>query len=95
MKKAIFTFIVFALIVNVSAQIKIDSSSGQVGVGTLNPQYRLHIAGDAYATGNMYLGSTSNFLGTTNNVPVTFKVNNTLAGFTGSSDDTNASFGYK
>jgi len=38
--------------------------------------------------------TTSNFLGTTDTMPLIFKVNNQWAGFTGSSSKNNVSFGY-
>jgi len=38
--------------------------------------------------------TTSNFIGTTNNVPLILKVNNQWAGFTGHQDKSNVSFGY-
>ena len=95
MVKKIFTIIIFfAFTVKVSAQIEVHSSN-QVGIGTTTPQYKLHVVGDAYATGNFLLGSTSNCLGTTGNYPVIFKSNNVLSGATGSSTNTNVSFGYK
>jgi len=92
MKNIVFTCIVFACLANVSAQVKVNSL-GQVGVGTTNPQYKLDVVGDLRA-GNIYIGSTSNFFGTTGDVPVIFKVNNVLAGFTGYSGQSNVSFGY-
>ena len=66
-----------------------------LGIG-IDPQYPLHVAGDTYVAGDIYLGSSaSNFLGTTSsNIPITFMVDNTLAGFTGSSANSNVSFGY-
>ncbi|MDR1022220.1 MAG: tail fiber domain-containing protein, partial [Prevotellaceae bacterium] len=76
MKKFILTAMAFALVANVSAQLKVDA------------------AGNTHATGNIYLESTSNFLGTTSNVPITFKVNGVLAGSTGRSGNYNVSFGY-
>ena len=85
MKKTIFTFIVFAFTANLWGQLKVNSL-GEVGIGT-NPQYKLDVAGD------IYLGSNSNIIGTTNNVPITFKVNNILAGVTGFKG--NVSFGYE
>ena len=96
MNKKVFTFIVFfALVANVSAQLEV-SPSENVGIGTNSPQHKLHVVGSTYVTGNLYLGGTaSNFLGTAGNVPVIFKVNNILAGFTGSSGNTNVSFGYE
>ena len=86
MKKIILSLIVFAFIANVSAQLKVDAS-GNVGIGK-NPQYKLDVAGD------IYIGSASNVIGTTNTNPITFKVNNVLAGFTGAENNTNVSFGY-
>ncbi|MCL1933387.1 MAG: tail fiber domain-containing protein [Candidatus Azobacteroides sp.] len=44
-------------------------------------------------TGNAGV-ATSNFLGTTNNVPLIFKANNQWAGFSGYPDQYNVSFGY-
>jgi len=72
MKKIVLSFIVFAFVANVSAQLKVNSS------------------------GDIYIGSSaSNFLGTTaTNIPITFKLGTTYAGFTGSSVKTNVSFGY-
>ncbi|MCL1937807.1 MAG: tail fiber domain-containing protein [Candidatus Azobacteroides sp.] len=86
MKKIILSIIVFAFFANASAQFKVNSS-GNVGIGK-NPLYKLDVAGD------IYIGSASNIFGTTNNNPITFKVNNVLAGFTGSSANSNVSFGY-
>ena len=57
-------------------------------------QLEVKTNGDTYIAKNIYLESTSNFLGTTSNVPITFKVNNSLAGFTGSSVNANVAFGY-
>jgi len=94
MKNFFFFLFLFSFIAQVSAQIEINSS-GFAGIGTANPQYRLDVAGDARITGNLYLGSsTSNFLGTTGNFPIAFKVNGVMAGFTGRSSNTNVSFGY-
>jgi Chromosome segregation ATPases len=86
MKKLILSFIVLACFMNVSAQIEI-SSSGNVGIGK-DPQHKLDVAGD------IYMGSASNILGTTNDNSITFKVNNVLAGYTGYFDTDNVSFGY-
>jgi hypothetical protein len=95
MKKLIFTItiFIFVFLANVSAQLKVNST-GQVGIGTANPQYKLDVTGDTRVSGNVYLGSASNFFGTTNNTPITFKVNGVLAGNTGSSESSNISFGY-
>jgi hypothetical protein len=86
MKKFILSFIVLAGFVNVSAQIKVNSS-GNVGIGK-DPQHKLDVAGD------IYMGSASNILGTTNDNSITFKVNNALAGYTGNFDVSNVSFGF-
>ena len=71
MKKKVFTILIFLFfLTNVSAQIEVHSSN-QVGIGTATPQYKLHVVGDAFITGNVighfYLRSDSNFLGTTGN----------------------------
>jgi len=59
-------------------------------------QLEVKSSGDTYVSKNIYLESASNFLGTTNNnVPITFKVNTFLAGFTGSDSNSNVSFGYR
>jgi len=58
MKKIATTLIVFALLANVSAQLKVDSL-GNVGIGK-NPQYKLDVAGD------IYIGSASNNFGKVN-----------------------------
>jgi len=86
MKKTILLLIIFAALTNVSAQIKVNSS-GNVGIGK-DPLYKLDVAGD------IYIGSTSNILGTTNSNAITFKVNGSSAGFSGSSSNTNMSFGF-
>jgi hypothetical protein len=93
MKRIIFTVIVFAFLANVSAQLKVNST-GRVGIGTTNPQYKLDVTGDARVTGNIYLGSSSN-IATTNNVPIRFKVDSVLSGSTGNSGNYNVFFGYK
>jgi hypothetical protein len=93
MKKIICTVMVFAFLANVSAQLSVNSA-GQVGVGTENPQYKMDVAGSTRVTGGLYLGGTSNFLGTINSVPVTFRVNGVISGNTGKSGTSNVSFGY-
>ena len=95
MEKKIATIIILlAFIAKVAAQVEVHSSN-QVGIGTTNPQYKLHVVGDAFVTGNFLIGTASNFLGTTGNYPLIFKSNNVLAGSTGSSANTNISFGYE
>jgi hypothetical protein len=93
MKKIICTVIVFAFLANVSAQLKVDST-GQVGIGNENPQYKLDIAGDTRVAGNIYLGGGSSILGTAYG-PITFKVGSVLAGYTGESGTFNVSFGHR
>ena len=93
-KKFLTIIIFFAFMAKGSAQIEVHSSN-QVGIGTTNPQYKLHVVGDAFITGNYLLGTASTFLGTSGNNPVTFKSNNVLSGSTGSSAKTNVSFGYE
>jgi len=59
-------------------------------------QLKVNTSGDTYASQNIYLGSSSsNFLGTTGNFPIVFKVNGVLAGFTGNNMQSNSSFGYE
>jgi hypothetical protein len=94
MKKIISLIIVFAFFANVLAQLNVDST-GQVGIGTENPQYPLDVIGNARVAGDIYMGGTSNVLGTTNGLPIMFKVNGVLAGSTGyDSLYSNVSFGY-
>jgi len=95
MSKKFFSLIIFfACIAKGSAQVEVHTSN-QVGIGTTNPQYKLHVIGDAFVTGNLLIGTASNFLGTTGNYPIIFKTNNVLSGSTGSSTNTNISFGYE
>jgi len=80
MKKIFSTFFIFVFIANVSAQLEVNSS------------------GDTQVSKSILLGSSTGFLGTTSSstpFPLTFKVNNVLAGFTGSSGNSNVSFGYQ
>ena len=97
MKKNIILLCVCVLMSQVIfAQLKVVQT-GNVGVGTTTPSssYKLDVVGNTRVTGNIYLGSASNFWGTTgSSIPITFKVNNVLAGFTGHSGNTNISFGY-
>ncbi|MDR0614172.1 MAG: tail fiber domain-containing protein [Dysgonamonadaceae bacterium] len=95
MKKIICTVIVFAFLANVSAQLKVNSA-GQVGIGTASPQYKLDVNGNTRVTGDIYLGgSTAGLIATTGNVPITFKVNGVLAGYTGNTENRSVSFGYR
>lgn len=45
--------------------------------------------------GNSGLSSPANFLGTTDNVPIVFKVKDSIAGYTGRTGDNNVSWGYQ
>jgi len=94
MKKIIFALIAFAFLQNVSAQLKVNAS-GLIGIGTENPEYKLDVSGDVRVTGDIYLGSQATLLGTNSNVPIKFKVDNVLAGSTGSASNANVSFGYQ
>jgi hypothetical protein len=47
-----------------------------------------------YLSGNAGTNPPTDFLGTTDNNPFVFKVNNQLAGYSGFSGSTNVSFGY-
>jgi len=58
-------------------------------------QLDIDSVGNIVISKNIYLSSASNFLGTIGNFPITFKVNNVLAGFTGKSGIDNVSFGYE
>ena len=58
-------------------------------------QLKVQSNGDTYASMNIFIGNSSNFLGTSTNVPVVFKVNNIFAGSTGSTLNRNVSFGYE
>jgi hypothetical protein len=60
----------------------------------VSAQLQVDEAGDTHVSGNIYLGGTSNFLGTSSTVPITLKVNGVLAGSTGASGKFNVSFGY-
>ncbi|MDR2805321.1 MAG: tail fiber domain-containing protein [Dysgonamonadaceae bacterium] len=95
MKKLVFTItmIVFAFIANVSAQVKVNST-GEVGIGTEDPQYLLDVAGDTHVTGKIYLETGYGSLSTISTSPITFMVNNVLAGYTGYGGGSNVSFGY-
>jgi len=48
-KKIFITIVGFALLANVSAQVKVDAL-GRVGIGRSTPQYKLDIAGDIHLT---------------------------------------------
>ncbi len=58
-------------------------------------QLKVDAAGNTLVSGNIYIGGSSNFLATSGNTPLVFKVNNSVAaGSTGSSGNDNVSFGY-
>ena len=64
-------------------------------LASVSAQLRVDISGNTHVDKNIYLNSTFNFIGSTaSNIPITFKANNILAGFTGHSGNTNVSFGY-
>ena len=94
MKKLFFILIVFASFANVTAQIDINSS-GHVGIGTANSGYQLDVAGDARVNGNILLGGAFNNFSTSHeSLPITFKMNNVVAGYTGHIWHSSVSFGY-
>ena len=64
-------------------------------LASVSAQLRVDVNGNTNVDKNIYLNSATNFIGTTaTNIPITFKVNNILAGFTGHSGNANVSFGY-
>jgi len=64
-------------------------------LANVSAQLKVDSSGETYVSKNVYLQSASNFIGTTGNFPITFKVNNTFfAGATGSGSNDNVSFGY-
>ena len=98
MAKIFISIIVFfAFFVNMFAQIEVHSSN-QVGIGTNNPQYKLDVRGDTHVAGSFYLGDNGNntsIIGTSSiYIPLVFKVNNVLSGFSGDYFNPNVSFGY-
>jgi hypothetical protein len=64
-------------------------------IANVSAQLEVDAAGDTHVSGNLYLESDSNIIATTNSLPVTFKVDGTLAGSTGSTGKSNVSFGYR
>ncbi|MDR1729133.1 MAG: tail fiber domain-containing protein [Prevotellaceae bacterium] len=94
MKKNLFLLITLCAAQTGFAQLKVDAA-GKVGVGTTPQTHKLEVTGNTLVNGNIYIGGTSNSLATNSNTPLVFKVNNTVAaGSTGSSGNTNVSFGY-
>jgi hypothetical protein len=88
MKKIIFLSLVFALAANVSAQLTVDAAKN-VGIGTTTPKSKLDVVGNINLS-----GSTADIIAWTSGVPIKFKIGSVLAGNTGSSGQTNVSFGY-
>ncbi len=92
------TFLLFAALCVAQigfAQILVDYVTGNVGIGAAPQNHKLEVNGSMLVNGNIYIGGTSNSLATTNNTPIVFKVNNSImAGSTGSSGNSNVSFGY-
>jgi hypothetical protein len=59
-------------------------------------QLKVDATGNTLATGNIYLESAANFLGTTTDAaPVIFRVNGFLAGYTGAANTANVALGYR
>lgn len=76
------------------ALVKINDSLYLIGADTLN----IHNAGGASTSGWSLSGNSAtvagtNFIGTTDNMPLLLKVNNTTAGYLGTSTNYNTSFG--
>ena len=64
-------------------------------IANVSAQLEVDSSGNTHVGGDIYIESTPDFsIGTTNDVPITFKVNNASAGFTGNSWYANVSFGY-
>jgi len=63
-------------------------------LASVSAQLNINSSG-TYVAKNIYLDGATSFLGTSNNIPVIFKVNNILAGFTGSPGNSNMSFGFR
>ena len=57
-------------------------------------QLRVMSNGDTHASRNIFIGNSSNYIGTSSNVPVFFRVNNVLSGSTGSYTNRNVSLGF-
>ena len=98
MKKTLLTIISFVFLASVSAQLIVDEL-GRVGIGVQPDGSRLTVNGSVRASSvscsHIFLGSTASYLGTSYSyIPITFRVNNVLAGYTGHPGNTNVSFGY-
>jgi hypothetical protein len=64
-------------------------------VANVSAQLEIDMSGNAIFGGNIQLGSSASFTGTTGDIPITFKVTDFLSGYTGASGVENVSFGYK
>lgn len=53
------------------------TSSGNVGIGTTSPSYRLHVSGDAGITGSLYLSGGTRYIGTSNSNNLILRTANT------------------
>ena len=67
--------------------VDLKGDKGDSGLGGVSTQTSWSVTGNSGTT-------TSNFIGTTDNVPLVLKVNKQWAGFTGYQDKDNTSFGY-
>jgi hypothetical protein len=92
MRKSNLLFILlFVANTVVFAQVEV-LPNGNLGIGTDNPQHRLDVVGDMRISERINT-ATGVIRTTTNNAAISLRVNNTLAGFTGSLVNSNVSFG--
>ena len=54
-----------------SAHMAITNSTGYVGIGTMSPSYKLHVAGSIYATGNVTCASDARMKDVICDLPLT------------------------
>lgn len=64
MRNFISLFITFFFLANVSAQVKVNSL-GSMGIGTENPQYKLHVVGNTYLNGSVLFSGSATISGNT------------------------------